>query len=143
MLNKKGVGEGFSWAAGLIAILVIIILSYVAYTFGHVGAKNPVTISSEISSYSFGFNRIVPYLISSDFNSSRKGEILYKFYDNTIQTPGGAAHYPQLPRSSLSYVIYADPSFRIPAGFYLSCRACLNKYLEISYAWRSRNAIKF
>ncbi len=142
MLNKKGVGEGFSWAAGLIAILVIIILSYIAYTFGHIGEKNPVTISPTDTSYSHGFNRIATYLISADFNSTRKGEILYKFYDDTQQTPGGAAHYPEVSREVLPYRIYADPSFKYSTGFYLNCRACLKDYLEFAYFVEVKDVFK-
>lgn len=146
MLNKKGVGEGFTWAAGLIVILIIIALSYIAYTFGHIGQKNPVTISTTTTTYSYGFNRLATYLVSADFNSTKKGEILYKFYSDTQQLPGGAGlaiHYPNLLNVGLSYKVYYNPIFKFSTGFYLSCRACPNEYSEFVYGWEARNAVKF
>jgi len=145
MLNKKGVGEGFTWAAGLIVILVIIIMSYIAYTFGHIGEKNPVTISASTTSYSVGFNRVAVYLVSSDFNSTEKGKILHDFYDDTQQLLGGgglAVNYPALKNNILPFKVYFNPSFKYPTGFYLNCRACPKDYLEFAYFLEVKDVFK-
>lgn len=146
MFNKKGVGEGFSWAMGLIVILIIIALAFIAYTFGHIGEKNPVTISTTDTSSSLGFNRIATYLISSDFNSSEKGKILQGFYENTQQLPSGAGlakDYPSLSMKVLPFIVYYSPLFKFPTGFYLSCSKCPNKYLEFTYTLEAKDDVKF
>lgn len=82
MLNKRGVGEGFSWAIGLVAIFVIILFAVIAYMVGHIGEKKPVTIDTSLyRGLSSEYQRVGAYVVSSDFNSSEKGKNLLKIYE--------------------------------------------------------------
>jgi len=130
MINKKG-NEPFSWFAGLIAILAIIIFAIVFVYVGHFGEK-PVTVSSSGSIYSLELQRVGAYIISSDFNSSMKGKILKDIYSNVNFAFGEAREFPKLPFSE-DYYFKSYPSIydlAIIDDFYLKCSKCENKYLS-------------
>lgn len=144
MLNKKAGTEGITWVGGLVAILMIVAVSIVAYKVSSLGEKNPINISAISDSSSF--YRVAAYALSSDFNSTEKGKILHDFYYDTRQIAMsiGLEGYPSVSRLGFSFIVYSyDPLFKFYTGFYLSCRACLpNKYLGVTYSREATNVFK-
>lgn len=85
-INKKGAGEVFSWAAGLILIFVLVIVVILAYNLGGLGKKADIEIVLSSGEYSFhnslANQRIGAALLMSDFSSSEKGELLGNVYSS-------------------------------------------------------------
>lgn len=145
MLNKKGVGEGISWAVGLIAILIIITFSVIAYSFGKLGEKNPIEVISSSNTNSLELQRITSYALSSDFNSSEKGKVLNSIYLNVEEGVDIGNNYGYAPHSvgillknlpvlSLEeYKIIENIGYGLPfsKAIYLPCKNCKSKFVSI------------
>jgi hypothetical protein len=135
MFNKKAAGEGISWAAGLIAILVIIAFSIVAYQVSTIGEKKPITIDlSSDSGHASELQRIGAYVVSSDFNSSEKGKILNDMYSDPQDVFGVSQGVPvlHLPLGYIStvFVNMRYKQFNFLNDFYLNCKHSPGKYLS-------------
>jgi len=153
MLNKRAAGEGISWVVGLIAILMIIVFSIIAYKVGHIGEK-PITLDlSSGEGYASELQRIGAYVVSSDFNSSEKGKILSEIYSNVKEEKDYLGNYGFNPQQ-IGMKIAGMPNFPIVGyspitnigygpgfvnSFYLSCSHCASKYFSFGLD-RSKNA---
>ncbi|MEI7718586.1 MAG: hypothetical protein WCI72_01865 [archaeon] len=154
MLNKRAAGEGISWAAGLVAILMIIIFALIAYLVGHLGEKKPITIDlTNNNGFLSEFQRVSAYTISSDFNSSEKGKILSEIYSNVKEEKDYGGNYgwgaqpvgtkivgmPNFPIVGYSPILNIGYGLGFVNSFYLSCNHCASKYFSFSLE-RSKNA---
>jgi len=131
--NKKAVAEGFSWAAGLIAIALIVIFAIFFSIAGKFSQKS-VVINYDSNVYSSEYQRVAAYAIISDFNSTHKGKILSEIYSNPIVVMGYVDKFPQLfIPNNYSYSYY--PLISAPYfadNLYISCLRCQNKYISFS-----------
>ena len=154
MFNKRGAGEGISWAVGLVAILMIIIFSLLAYLVGHLGEKKPITIDlTNTNGLLSEFQRVGAYAISSDFNSSEKGKILNDIYSNVKEEADYGGNYgfnpqqigikiagmPNFPIEGYSPILNIGYGLGFVNSFYLSCNHCASKYFSFGLE-RSSNA---
>lgn len=133
IINKRAAGEGLSWAAGLIAIALIIIFAVFFSIAGKFGQKS-VVINYDSNVYSSEYQRVAAYAVISDFNSSKKGKILSDIYSNPTVVIGYVDNLPKLiiPNnySYSSYPLISTPYFA--DNFYIPCRRCQNKYISFS-----------
>jgi hypothetical protein len=81
-MNKRGMGEVFSWAAGLIFIFAIVIISVVIYDVGGVGKRGGVDAAIVAKNGNFydalNNQRIAVELLTNDFIGGNKGELIWK-----------------------------------------------------------------
>ena len=80
-MNKRGMGEVFSWAAGLIFIFAIVIVSIVIYDVGGIGKRGSVdsSVAKQGNFYdALNNQRVAVELLMNDFIGGNKGELLGK-----------------------------------------------------------------
>jgi hypothetical protein len=130
-MDKRAAGEGFSWAAGLILIALIIIFAVFVSIAGKFGEKS-VVIKYDSNIYSQEYQRVGVYAVLSDFNSSSKGKILSDVYSNNRLGYSGVANFLSLriPNNYTYYFFPLSSALHFTNNFYLSCNPCKDKYLS-------------
>lgn len=83
LTNKRAVGEIFSWGAGLIAIIVVVIVANAVYGASSIGKTRVGDSISVGSFFSEGdLQRVGSYALLSDLSSVEKGKILFSIYND-------------------------------------------------------------
>ncbi len=139
IINKRAAGEGLSWAAGLIAIALIVIFAVFFSIAGKFSQKS-VVINYDSNVYSSESQRVAAYAVISDFNSSSKGKVLYDAYKYTNTVTGG--FMVNLPKLSIpnNYTFNLYPLGSVPFfadKTYFPCSHCEKGYLSITVIRRS------
>jgi len=140
--NKRAAGEGFSWAAGLIVIALIVILAVFFSIAGKFGQKS-VVINYDSNVYSSELQRVAAYSVVSDFNSTHKGKILSEIYSNAgvfnEYSPAPVSGVPViigkrlggvpvLPIKGYNVIEKTSSILYFASVIYLSCKECETKY---------------
>lgn len=147
MISKRAAGEIITWAIGLIAIVLIILISIMAFNVAKFGEKNPVSVFISTNIYSSEMQRISVYAISEDFNGASKGKTLNDIYLNADESGVGNENYmaigvsnanpvqiklsgfPKLNIEGYEVLINLKNEMNLAKYFYLSCKKCSDKYV--------------
>lgn len=145
MINKRAAAEGFSWAAGLIVIALIVILAVFFSIAGKFGQKS-VVINYDSNVYSSELQRVVAYAVVSDFNGTHKGKILNEIYYNAdlkdeyapvpmagvpVVIGKNLVGLPLLPLDNYNIIEKTSSVLSFTSAIYLSCKKCETKYFPL------------